>query len=244
MTVRPWILVFVLVFLVAFSHAQSPTLDVSGTGVGSTGAVRFNDPSTIGKTVKPDVTYEDVRGRYLWDNDWHAGVLMLKNGGKFPLDKIRLNLYTQDVHYIGKDGIERVADKPLVRTVVLFGRDSAQILATFRLVTAFGAKTNELYQQMNSGELQLLKKVVSHVNKKQYDPSVGKTEYRFVAETTYYLLSKGKFTALDALNKNAVNATMPFDKEAEEWLGSHKNKLKSEEDIVAFLDYYNARPAQ
>lgn len=240
MTARSVILVLSFVFLFTFAHSQ-PTLDVSGTGVGATGAVRFTDPATIGKASTPDVTYDDVRGRYLWDSDWHKGVLMLTNSGKFPLDKIRLNLYTQDVHYIGKDGVERVADKPLVKGVVLFGRDSAEVLATFHLAAAFGAKTSELYQQMNSGAVQLLKKVVSHVTKKPYDPGVGKTEYRFVAETTYYLSAKAKFSPLDGLNKTALNAAMTVDNDAQEWLSSHKNKLKSEEDVVAFLDYFNAR---
>ncbi|MGC3948714.1 MAG: hypothetical protein QM762_30145 [Chryseolinea sp.] len=223
------------------AFSQTPTLDVSGAGVGSYGTVKYTDPTTVGKTIKPDVTYEDVRGRYMWDNDWHKGYLVLKGGNRFNLDNIKLNLYTQDVHYIA-NGAELVADKSLVKDLVLFGKDTTQVLATFHAFVPSGKKTTEWYQQMNIGATQLLKKQASHVNKLPYDPSVGKTEYRFVTETEYYLLDKQKVQSLPALNKTSVNSVIPIDGEADKWLGSHKNKLKSEEDVVSFLDFHNARP--
>jgi hypothetical protein len=231
----------VFVLLVSVAMGQPPTLDVTGTAVGNYGSIKFTDPATVGKKIVPDVAYEDVRGRYMWDDEWHPGYLILKGGNKYALNKIKLNLHSQQVHYVGPDGVELAADNMLVRQVVLFKTDSTQMLATFFAIKAGAAKTNEWYQQMNAGKTQLLKKAATHINKLPYDPSVGKTEYRFVTETQYYLLVEQQVKPLGSLNKSSVSSVVTLDGAADEWLGAHKNKLRSEGDIIAFLDYYNAR---
>ena len=228
------------VMICASVCAQTPTLEVAAPGMGSNGSIRFTDPSTIGRRPATDVTYDEVRGRYMWDNDWHAGFLILKGGNKYALDKIKLNLHTQEVHYIGKDGVELVADGALVKKVTLFDGDTAHVLATFYALKAGNAKSNELYQIMNPGKTQLLKKVVSHIKKLPYDPGVGKTEYRFISETEYFVSVEQLVKPLAALSKSAVGSVINIDAQAEEWLGAHKNKLKSEEDVVNFFEYCNA----
>jgi hypothetical protein len=45
---------------------------------------------------------------------------------------------------------------------------------------------------------------------------------------------------LKGLDKNSVLAAIPFYASVQPWIKNTKNKLKSEEDFIALLNYYNS----
>ena len=48
---------------------------------------------------------------------------------------------------------------------------------------------------------------------------------------------------LKALDRNSILSVIPFNVSVEPWIKNTKNKLKSEEDIIALLTYYNSLDA-
>ena len=99
----PAILTSIFIFNALYCSAQPPTLDVVGTGQGG-GSVKYNDPSAIGNKKAPPLEYSDVRGKYMWDNEWHPGLIIFKNDHGVKMPQVKLNLLTQDIHYLSKDG--------------------------------------------------------------------------------------------------------------------------------------------
>jgi hypothetical protein len=54
------------------------------------------------------------------------------------------------------------------------------------------------------------------------------------------LYNNGKTIPLKSLDKNSVLAAVPYNTSVQPWIKNTKNKLKSEEDFTALLNYYNS----
>ncbi len=218
--------------------AQVPTLDLNE----SSRSVKYNNPAAIGQKTVQNLTYSDVRGKCFWDNDWNPGILILKGGSVVKMSNVKLNLYTNDIHYLNREGVELVAQTGQVKKLILFSnQDTTKAVAVFHSLAGTGSNKGEVfYQILNDGKIQLLKRVTVNLRKKDYDPSVGKAEYRFASDTDYFLKDDSGLNLLKGLNKSAVLDIIKPTDATDQWLSSHKNKLKSEEDVVAFLAFINS----
>ena len=54
------------------------------------------------------------------------------------------------------------------------------------------------------------------------------------------MYNNGKTIPLKSLDKNSVLAAVPFNTSVQPWIKNTKNKLKSEEDFTALLNFYNS----
>ena len=76
-----------------------------------------------------------------------------------------------------------------------------------------------------------------------YDALLQKSITSFFKKTYYGIYNNGKTTPLKSLDKNSVIAALPFNASIQPWIKNTKNKFKSEEDMIAFLNYYNSLEA-
>jgi len=96
-----------------YCNAQQQTLDLANTTVGSMGYVRFNNYAALGQKNEDNLDYSEIRGNCFWDNEWSPALLILKNGKGVKLNKVKLNFYTNNVHYLDNKGGELVAQNTL-----------------------------------------------------------------------------------------------------------------------------------
>jgi len=232
--------ILLLSFSWTLARAQLQTLDVNGAGIGF-GSVKFNNPALIGEKGKVD--YSEIRGNYFWDNQWSPGILVLSNNSAVKLRKVRMNLYTNEVHYIDNKNVELAANNSIVKKVLLLDRkDSTKVTAVFENFASYKTRGIESFAQvLNQGKAQLLKRVTVTVKKGEYDVMMGKSELSFVWTTDYFILNDGKITLLKRINKEGLFSILEPNDEYEAWLKSTKNRLKSEEDLLAFLTFYNTQ---
>jgi hypothetical protein len=73
-----------------------------------------------------------------------------------------------------------------------------------------------------------------------YDPLLGKNITSFFTKYYYGLYNNGKTIPLKSLDKNSIVSALPFNASVQPWIKNSKNKLKSEEDLITFLNYYNS----
>jgi hypothetical protein len=224
------------------AFGQLTTLDVSGGGTGASGFLKFNNPSTIGQKTTDKLNYSETRGTAFWASDWHQGVLVLKGGHVYKIHEIKLNLYTDEVYYIDNKGMELVAQPGTVMKLTLYeAKDTSKIAAVFLNTPVLTNKHEDSFlEQLNEGKRQLLKQVVVSLVKGEYDPGLGKAEYRFVPSIYYYINDGEKVSPLKNFGKESVASLVTITPEQEEWLKSTKNKLKRESDVVAFFRYLNS----
>jgi hypothetical protein len=227
-------------------HAQNLTIDISNPGQGpSAGMVRVTNVGAIGDKKATGLTYEDVEGTPFWDDHWNTALLYFKSGAIYKLPKAKLNLYTAEVHYANdKDG-ELVAETSLIDKIVfLNSNDATKILAVFAVLPDYiDNKPAAFFRVFNNGAYQLIQLQKNLVKVSPFDPLLGKNITSFFTKSYYGIYNNGKTIPLKGLDKNSVLAVVPLNASVEPWIKNNKNKLKSEEDFIALLNYYNSLEA-
>jgi hypothetical protein len=222
-------------------HAQNLTIDISNPGQGpSSGMVRITNVSAIGDKKATGLTYEDVEGTPFWDEHWNTALLYFKSGAIYKLPKAKLNLYTAEVHYENEKEGELVAETSLIDKIVfLNSKDATKISAVFAVLPDYiDNKPAGFFRVFNNGAYQLILLQKNLVKVSPFDPLLGKNTTSFFTKSYYGIYNNGKTIPLKGLDKNSILAAIPFNVEA--WVKNTKNKLKSEEDFIALLNYYNS----
>ena len=223
--------------------AQNLTIDISNPGQGpSAGMVRVTNVGAIGDKKVTDLTYEDVEGTPFWDEHWKPAILYFKSGAMYKLPKAKLNLYTSEVHYTNEKEGELVAETNLIDKIIFFdSKDSSKITAVFAvLFDHIDNKPAGFYRVFNNGAYQLILLQKNLVKVSPYDPLLGKNITSFFKKYYYGVYNNGKMIPLKSLDKNSVLAAVPFNTSVQPWIKNTKNKLKSEEDFTALLNFYNS----
>jgi hypothetical protein len=163
--------------------------------------------------------------------------------------KIKLNLYTNEIHFTNKDGVEMVVVRDAIRKIIFHKSDTANdAFAVFENNVAPIAENNEraenssYVQVLNQGDIQVLKYTRKALN--SADSLFGTMKrYYFSDQPMYYLYHKsGSFYRLSKLNQAKLMDLLP---EATmqihgTWINTNKINFKKEDDFVRFIQYYNA----
>ena len=224
-------------------QAQTLTIDISNPGQGpSSGMVRVTNSSAIGDKKATGLTYEDVEGTPFWDEHWNSALLYFKSGAIYKLPKAKLNLYTTELHYENEKDGELVAETSLIDKIVfLNSKDATKVLAVFAVLPDYiDNKPAGFYRVFNNGVYQLILLQKNLVKVSPFDPLTGKNTTSFFTKSYYGIYTNGKTMPLKALDRNSILSVIPFNASVEPWIKNTKNKLKSEEDIIALLTYYNS----
>ena len=224
-------------------NAQILTLDISNPGQGpSAGMVRVTNVGAIGDKKATGLNYEDVEGSPFWNDNWNSAILYFKSGAIYKLPKAKLNLYTSEVHYTNEKNGELVAETNLIDKIVFLNtKDSSKIAAVFAVLPDYiDNKPAGFYRVFNNGTYQLILLQKNLVKVSPYDPLLGKNITSFFTKYYYGLYNNGKTIPLKSLDKNSIVSALPFNASVQPWIKNSKNKLKSEEDMITFLNYYNS----
>jgi hypothetical protein len=218
--------------------AQLMSLDINPT----TQMVRYNDPATIGRK-NVDVDYRDVGGRYLWSNDWSPAMIIMKGGNATKMRSVRLNLYSNEIHYLTSEG-EMAAGIEKVRRVIVYSNspsDSTTIVGAFDVFPNLATRKECFNEIMNEGSIQLLRRATVTIKKERFDPATGKDEFYFHSTYEYFVRNEKILKPLKSFGKNNIFEVVPQASSEEAWLSSNKNKLRKSEDVVDFFTYLNKK---
>ncbi len=234
----------VLLCLSVFSAlAQVQTLEVGAPGSvgGNYGSVRYYDPSTVGQK-NAAVSYADISGSPFWEDKWKPAFLYLGTGLVVKLKSVKLNLYSNDVHYLDKEGTELAAAAGSVQKVVFLSeKDSNRITAVFEAFADLTDKSRIAYYKiLNNGKFRLLEMKRSYVHTSPYDPLQGKSISSFFSKSNYAITDSSTTLSLKSLGANTILPFIYPDNGFEQWLKQTGNKMNSEKEVIAFLDHVNA----
>lgn len=245
------ILLAICFFLSLHFYADAQlTVDVDNPEAthGNYGAVKVYDPSAIGSKRVTVINYGDMHGSPFWNDKWAPALLYLNRGTIVKLKQVKMNLYTQEVHYLDNNGAELAAETGLVSKVVfLKAEDSTKVLSVFEARPDYTDNNGKAYfQVLDTGKVQLL--LLQKILRRQenYNALSGKWESGFFSKYHYAISNNGRITPLTALNSNTIAAAIPADTVSKEWLRQNRNKLKNEAEVISFLDFYNGthKPAK
>lgn len=228
----------ILMLWVSFSKAQNQTLDLTPTAGAGPWALRFNDASHVKGDGSDGLDYSDVIGECFLEDDWQASLVEFKNNSLQKFSKMKYNLYTKELHFIDKAGLEISASTNSVKRVIFYeSSDTLSEKIALERVTINGEP--RLIIELNQGIIKLLKDEIVFLEKGTYNVSLGRQEYRFRHKTDYFLAVGREIFRIMELNKNAIMAKCKGSNKIDDWLKQNRNKLKSEKSVVQFLNYYN-----
>lgn len=233
---------FLVLFFCAtsFCQAQLQSFEYANTTIGSGGFVRFNNFAALGQKSEDKIDYSDVRGNCFWDSEWNPAILILKSGKGFKLPNAKLNLYTNDVHYLDNKGAELVAQNKVQNIIFYDRKDTTKLKAVFQQLAGFKIKDIDFYVQLLvDGEIKFLKRKEVKLTKSK-DIMLDHPDLKFSSDIHYYIDENGELTLLKSISKENLFSIIKSTQEDEDWLRENKNKLKTEAEVIAFLTNRNS----
>ena len=198
------------------------------------GAANFNNAIPYGK----------IPGSPFLKDEWQLAALYSENDKEKWLVKTKLNLTTGEIYFISKTGEEMVAPENMVRKIVFYkDNDTAQTEAVYRNDYGEGLinskDKNNYVRVMNEGNYQLLKLPRRPVV--EADSFHIAKRYFFRDEIRYFIQYNNKTAPLKKLSADNILVYLPGANSFHAWADQHSINFKKEEDVVRFLDYYNAK---
>jgi hypothetical protein len=196
--------------------------------------------------LNSEVPYSKINGSPFWNSQFINATIYLTETKPYVSCPVKLNIATNEVHFLSKSGDELTAQTGMVEKIVFYKRDnSAEISTVFRndfeVINSY-PKFKDLYvQELNQGNIQLLK--VSRKTLKVGDSLFGtQKKYSFHLEESYFLKHNNRIQALKKINKKEILQYMPLYKNLEDWINSNRIDFAIEKDVIRFIDYINQRP--
>jgi hypothetical protein len=222
------------------------TMDVGSqsSNWGSTNSVNVVDPSTLGKKKIELINYSDIEGSPFYIPKWSKAFLYLKNGNLVKIDRIKLNMYTNEVDYLNNNNVEMVLDAYNFKRIILMKQeDTSHIAAIFDCFPdmADATKGEAFYRVLNGGTVQFYSLEKSILKTGAYDPLLGKDPKSFYTKKFYALTNAGAFSPLKILDRNTILPLVKSHQSDEDWLDGSHNKLKNEKEVIAFFEFFNAK---
>jgi hypothetical protein len=184
----------------------------------------------------------DVEGTPFFTEEWKFCSITLNSGKLLTNIKTRLNLQSQELHFMDKNNAEMAVPGGLIKNIrFLDFPGSDKVAAEFQTGYPPVDKQDEhsFYQVLSSGKIGLLlfrqKVIVTEKN----DLS-GEVKKEFVSYETLYLLRKGALERIKKDKSDILNALADKRDMIEEFVKTHKLKYRSFDEIREIVDYYNS----
>jgi len=231
----------VLSFFPFLADAQQGDLDVTGTHPAGVGQVRFFDPGAFGQQKYEVLTYADVEGTPYLDDRWSSGTITLNDNKTVSIGQMRYNAYSAEIHYLDNSNKELAVDAQQVhRFTLMKPKDPAQLLGRFEAFTdMFSDDRRAFYRVLNDGKYRLVILDRCTIKKSNYDPLQGKKELHFITRTWYGIAEYEYVHPIFILDHDRIRKELELKPEQDSWLKERHNNLKSEADVIAFLDHLN-----
>ena len=187
------------------------------------------------------LSYEEVNGSPFLSDKWNPAIIFFNSGAKAKINQAKLNLYTNEIHYLSNSGEELAVDNNgITRLVFLNKNNLSQPIASFAvLMNHLTGNGTAYYKVLNAGLYQLILLQQQLVKTSPFDPLQGKSTSSFYTKHNYAIYNEGKITALRDLDRISVLAATPSNQLTIDWLNQSKSKLKTEKDVTDYLEQLN-----
>jgi hypothetical protein len=202
--------------------------------------------SVFDKDGRPFVNAEeDVSGSSFFLPEWKYGQLRLTNGTGYDHIRLRLNLQTQEVHFMGRNGVEMVLPKGFIRELVLLDSTIPDSPSSYSFRNGFPAIDNQdgsnFYQVLADGRLDLLRSTRKIVSMEKN--SISGEERKEIREyTDYYLFTGGMMKKLRKDKTFILGVVGDKKDKVEAYAAAGKLNFKSIDDIGRIINFYNGLP--
>lgn len=187
-----------------------------------------------------------IKGSPFWKEEWQLASLYDNNAQRINIVPVRLNLATNELHFMWKEQELVAGDNTKINLIVFHNNNDSSSIGTMFIknipdLVLNKKPLNGFVMVMNSGNCQLLK----HTSRRVYpaEDSLFGTQkrYLFRDENFYFLKTGDKVERIKRLNSEHFLAHIPEAASYKDWINQNDLSFKTEEDLVLFLNYYNSQ---
>jgi hypothetical protein len=184
---------------------------------------------------------EDVEGTQFFIEEWKIGSIKLFNNGVYNHVPVRMNLQSQQVHFLDENNVELAIFPDLVRELFIYDTINGETqVYEFECGFPVLEKQNEksFYQVLSHGKIKLLKSIQKEIREEKNDLG-SQIKKEFLTYEYYYIFSNNNLQQV-RLNKNSILLSFSDQQmKIEDFVKSNKLSYKSANDFKKMVDYYN-----
>ena len=187
-----------------------------------------------------------VKGSPFWKEEWQLASLYDSKARRINIVPVRLNLATNEFHFMWKEQELVAGDDNKITLIVFHTNNDTSSIGTLFLKNMPDLVLDKkplaaFVQVMNSGNCQLLKYTSRRVYPAEDSLFGTQKRYLFRDIIFYFLKTSDKIERIKKLNNEHFLALIPEASAYKEWVNQNNLNFKKEEDVVLFLNYYNAQ---
>ncbi|MFM9910027.1 MAG: hypothetical protein ACKVOW_11785 [Chitinophagaceae bacterium] len=234
-------LLFCLSFLLSLVTGYSQTIPSRSTDGSGNGWM--NDLMILDVNGQPFKSpYENVEGSPFLFSDWKFATVLLSQGKKLQNIKVKIDLVSQEAHFVTVNNVEMVTPNGLVREIFFIDSTAGKNIP-YKLRTGYPAidyqNENNFYQLLVDGHTQLLKSVRKKVNAQKNDVS-GETIKVLDAYEEYYVFNNGQLKRLKKEKEFVLELLKNQKEKVDLFLKDNKTNFKNPEHLIKLFSYYNS----
>ena len=184
----------------------------------------------------------DIGGTPFFNDAWKYGTVKLADNSIHNNVQLRINLLSQEVHFLNQDKLEMTGLPGVIKEVIFSDTVKNQkIQYDFRCGYSPVDNQDEknFYLVLCEGKLNLLGSLRKKVRERKEDMS-GEVRKELITYDDYYFFSNNTLTPIK-LNKMYLLENMPGrENKIEDFVKSNKLSYKSAEDLKKIVCYYNS----
>lgn len=209
--------------------------------MGQTNNITDTDLIQIAKNIRGSGIYARSIDKYEGTpflSDWTKGYLILSNGAKGNVMRIRYNMENNHIQFMRNNKAYAIAGNKL-KGFILLKKDSQVFFRNGFKASDKDIEFSTLLRIIVDGKIKLLAHHSSELKEETAYGYAGKV-YEFVEDVDYYLVTgNGKFHETD-LEKDDILEILPGEnKKIKEFAEKFKLDYEKEKDLARILSYYN-----
>jgi hypothetical protein len=236
------ILLIVIFFAGSSVSRGQDNVDFTVTNLTMIGKIKFNLGDMMGQPFTAG-NYVNVRGSAFLVDSFSSAVVVLNNGKAYTYDKIRLNLYTNQVHFMTPDGKEMIAGDGVVKKILFFFTpdSSRPTVYSSGYLPISGVNPYTFLEELNTGDYAIVKQI-SRTIVNDVGTSATPMGQHFVDQQVFFVLNK-KTQQLSKWKKGAASLSAILPEESariEQYVASQKLSCRNVQEAAEVLQSLSA----
>jgi len=186
-------------------------------------------------TAKAD---NDVEGNPMVFDNWKKGEVSLKDGERYPIEKINLDAQRHIFLYVVNDSIYEFGDN--VREVKIYDNsnaDNPNSVLVFR--NNIDPQSDNFVELLDTGKITIFQTYEKNPEGENYSNGIVNNTRKYTLHTAQFALINKVATPIKFNSSTLEDLTSDKKKEVEAFVKENKLKLKKESDFLKAIDYYN-----
>ena len=234
-----WIFCFLNPIILSAQSIDPPPTGLTNLNLES--RTSYNLGNMIGRPFLLD-PYTNIKGTAYYTDSFSNCTIKIRNGQSYTGLKMRMNLYTNQLHFRNGDSAEMVAAKDAVERVTFLQEINKEIKTTsFSNGYPFIDNNDGLtyYEEIVSGKAMLLK-LTHKVLTKEQGLTASPLDQKFINNYAFYVFANKK---IERWRKGEAFMLFMLEDQKQkisEYMNKEKLKCKSAEEIAKVIEFYNS----